>query len=111
VEQVQIQQGLRGADKTCVRLGTAVRCWGNGGLGGLGYAHRSIIGDNETPAEAETLTVRIDAQGNPVLLGGDLALGGSATTLADGGDHCALRTDRQVVCWRATEQLPTIVTF
>lgn len=111
VTQVQIQQGLRGGDKTCVRLVTAVRCWGNGGIGGLGYAHRSIIGDNETPLEAETLTARIDAQGNPVLLGGNLALGGAATTLADGGDHCALRTDGQVVCWRATEQLPAIVAF
>jgi hypothetical protein len=112
VAQVQIRQGQREGQKTCVRfVGGAVRCWGGAGQGGLGYAHRSNIGDNETPVEAETLTARIDAQGNPVLLGGNLALGGSATTLADGGDQCALRTDSQVVCWRGPEQLPTLVAF
>ncbi len=112
VAQVQLRQGLRDGEKTCVRLlGGAVRCWGSGAFGGLGYAHQSNIGDNETPAEAATLTARLDAQGNPILLGGNLALGGNATTLADGGDQCALRTDGQVVCWRGPGQVPTIVAF
>jgi alpha-tubulin suppressor-like RCC1 family protein len=112
VAQVQLRQGQRDGEKTCVRLlGGAVRCWGSGAFGGLGYAHQSNIGDNETPAEAATLTARLDAQGNPILLGGNLALGGNATTLADGGDQCALRTDGQVVCWRGPGQVPTLVAF
>lgn len=38
---------------TCAMLeGNAIRCWGNGALGRLGYANTERIGDDETPASA-----------------------------------------------------------
>lgn len=112
VAQVQIRQGLRDGSKTCVRLlGGGVRCWGSAAFGGLGYAHQSNIGDNETPVEAEMLVGRINGDGTPVPLGGNLAFGGAATALAEGGDQCALRADGEVLCWRSVLQTPTLVEF
>ncbi len=111
VQHVQIRQGLRDGLKTCALLGGGVRCWGSGAFGGLGYAHRNNIGDNETPAEAAAINARRLADGSFLLLGGDLALGGIAVTLAEGGDQCALRSDGQVFCWRGPEQVPTLEDF
>ena len=40
-----------GVDHTCVVLTSgAVKCWGDGAGGGLGYSNTSSIGDDETPA-------------------------------------------------------------
>lgn len=112
VLQIQLNQGLRDGQVTCVRfVGGGVRCWGNGTFRGLGYAHRNNVGDNETPVEAETINARRAADGSFILLGGDLALGGAATALAEGGDQCALRADGEVLCWRGPEQTPTLVDF
>ncbi len=42
-----------GRDFTCAILNSgAVRCWGNGASGRLGYGNRDIIGDDEDPEEA-----------------------------------------------------------
>ena len=42
-----------GGNKTCVVLSDgAVRCWGEGATGGLGYGSTDDIGDDETPASA-----------------------------------------------------------
>ena len=62
---------------TCVVLaGGAVRCWGMGLLGGLGYGNTNDIGDNETPASA-----------------GDVNVGGPAAQVTAGGSH--VRADDQ----------------
>jgi hypothetical protein len=112
VLQIELSQPVRDGGVTCVRLaGGGVQCWGNGTFSGLGYAHRNNVGDNETPREAETITARRAADGSAILLGGNLALGGAATTLATGGEGCALRADGEVLCWRAPEQVPALVDF
>jgi alpha-tubulin suppressor-like RCC1 family protein len=73
-----------GGKHTCALLDTgAVRCWGQGSHGQLGYGAKANVGDDETPASA-----------------GDVALGGSATSLAAGSVHtCALLSDGGVRCW------------
>jgi cysteine-rich repeat protein len=74
---------------TCAVLQTgAVRCWGTGWSGELGYGNRSSIGDNETPAMA-----------------GDVSVSGRAVQLATGGDHtCALLLPGAVRCWGNNER-------
>ncbi|HYH59413.1 MAG TPA: hypothetical protein VD790_09370 [Thermoleophilaceae bacterium] len=71
---------------TCALLDDgAVRCWGNGGNGQLGYANTDTIGDNETPGSA-----------GPV----DLGPGRTATAITAGDQHtCALLDDGSVRCW------------
>ena len=69
---------------TCaVLVGGAVRCWGFGGNGALGYGNTNDIGDGETPASA-----------------GDVDLGAGAIDV-DVGDqyNCALLEDHRVKCW------------
>lgn len=75
-----------GNTHTCAVLsGGAVRCWGNGANGRLGYGNTNTIGDNETPASA-----------------GNVNVGGSVAQVAAGGDHtCALLTNGAVRCWGA----------
>lgn len=62
----------------------AVRCWGNGASGRLGYGTTDTIGDNETPRSA-----------------GAVGLGGArAIEVAAGGSHtCALLEGGAVICW------------
>jgi cysteine-rich repeat protein len=69
---------------TCALLETgAVRCWGYGGAGQLGYGHTSNIGEDETPATA-----------------GDVPVGGVVVRLAVGAWHtCALLETGAVRCW------------
>ena len=69
---------------TCALLDTgAVRCWGNGVHGRLGYGNLSPIGDDETPASA-----------------GDVDVGGPVSRIAMGFEHtCALLKDGAVRCW------------
>jgi alpha-tubulin suppressor-like RCC1 family protein len=77
----QIEGGYR---HTCaIVAGGAVRCWGEGGDGQLGYGDLADVGDDETPAER-----------------GDLPLGGAAVQLAGGAYHtCALLSTGRVRCW------------
>ncbi len=73
---------------TCARLNTgAVRCWGYGDSGRLGYANTDNIGDDEHPASA-----------------GDVQLGQSASHVAAGSTHtCALLSNGSVLCWGNAE--------
>ena len=79
-----VVQIAAGTFHTCALLDTGtVRCWGNGGLGRLGYGNTAIIGDNETPASA-----------------GDVVVGGTVTQIAVGKHHtCALLDTGAVRCW------------
>lgn len=73
-----------GEAHTCALLESgAVRCWGDGSDGRLGYGRVETIGDDEPPSFA-----------------GDVALGGPATQLVAGRRHtCALRSDGMLRCW------------
>ena len=60
-----------------------VKCWGQGGVGQLGYGNNNTIGDNETP--------------NTV---GVVNLGQTAKAITAGDFHtCALLADNTVKCW------------
>jgi alpha-tubulin suppressor-like RCC1 family protein len=70
---------------TCVVLAAAVRCWGYGGDGALGFGSTSTIGDDETPGSV-----------GPV----DLGPGRTAKAISSGSVHtCALLDDGTVRCW------------
>ncbi len=75
-----------GAEHTCaVFSGGAVRCWGNGEDGRLGYADDRNVGDGVGP---------------PVNAVGDVELPGTVTSVAAGAAHsCARLTDGSVHCW------------
>ncbi|HWO19666.1 MAG TPA: DUF4215 domain-containing protein [Kofleriaceae bacterium] len=79
-----VVQIAAGADHTCVLLTTgAVRCWGAGSRGQLGYGNPNNIGDNEIPASA-----------------GDVLVGGTVVQITAGGEHtCALLATGTVRCW------------
>ena len=79
-----VSQVAAGGDHTCALLTTgAVRCWGEGGSGQLGYGNTNDIGDNETPASA-----------------GNVNLGGTAVAIDVGLSHsCALLSTGAVRCW------------
>ncbi len=69
---------------TCALLDDgAVRCWGFGGTGALGYGNGNDIGDGESPASA-----------------GDVDVGGDVIDLESGDQYtCALLADGRVKCW------------
>lgn len=73
-----------GYEHTCALLDTgAVRCWGEGGFGRLGYGRVAVIGDDETPASA-----------------GDVDIGGTAIHIAAGYAHtCAVLDTYAIRCW------------
>jgi alpha-tubulin suppressor-like RCC1 family protein len=75
-----------GAFHTCALLDNgAVRCWGFGRAGRLGYANANSVGDDETP----------DTVG-PV----DLGTGRAAVAVSTGETHsCARLDDGSVRCW------------
>ncbi len=79
-----VAQLAAGAWHTCALLETgALRCWGDGEDGQLGYGNTNNIGDNEVPATA-----------------GDVNVGGPVAQLAAGGYHtCALLETDAVRCW------------
>lgn len=84
-----VMQIVAGGFHTCALLSTgAVRCWGDGNEGQLGYANNNDIGDDELPASA-----------------GDIDIGGSVIQIASGNSHvCALLSTGAVRCWgRAAE--------
>lgn len=75
-----------GSEHTCALLSSgAVRCWGLGTFGRLGYASSSSFGGN--PGDVPALLADID-------------LGFGARAVAAGGSHtCALSEDGRVRCW------------
>jgi alpha-tubulin suppressor-like RCC1 family protein len=86
-----VVQIAAGGSHTCaLMMGGAVRCWGRGREGQLGYATLNFNGDDllgnepgETPAEI-----------------GDVDVGGTVVQLAAGGQHtCALLDTGSVRCW------------
>jgi alpha-tubulin suppressor-like RCC1 family protein len=72
-----------GDNHTCARLeNNAMRCWGRGDKGQLGYASTSNLGDNE------------------ILLLSDIDIGSVAVHSTAGGEHtCVLLEDGAVSCW------------
>ncbi len=79
-----VVQLAAGNAHTCALLDTgAVRCWGWGAQGQLGYGNTVDIGDDESPSAA-----------------GDVPLGGGATQITAGANHtCALLVGGRVRCW------------
>lgn len=73
-----------GAEHTCALLDDgAVRCWGEGSDGRLGYGNEDNIGITQTPRMA-----------------GNVALGGKAIQIIAGTYHtCAVLENRQARCW------------
>lgn len=69
---------------TCALLTTgAVRCWGIGSYGVLGYGNTNTIGDDEPPSSA-----------------GDVNVGGTVTEISVNLTHtCAVLTGGGVRCW------------
>ncbi|HEY6560113.1 MAG TPA: choice-of-anchor D domain-containing protein [Polyangiaceae bacterium] len=69
---------------TCAVLeGGAVRCWGRGNEGQLGYGNTASVGDDETPATA-----------------GNVSVGGRAVQVALGGSRsCAVLDTGNARCW------------
>ena len=78
---VQIAAGY---DHTCaLKVDGAVRCWGNGASGSLGYGSTDSIGDDETP-----------------IIMPDVELAEPATSVVAGhGFTCALLESGAVSCW------------
>jgi alpha-tubulin suppressor-like RCC1 family protein len=60
----------------------AVRCWGFGADGRLGYGNPSNIGDDETPASV-----------------GDVPVGGATIQLSGFSHTCALLDTGKIRCW------------
>ena len=73
-----------GGNHTCAVLDEgAVRCWGSGDYGALGYGDVATIGDDEHPSTA-----------------GDVDVGGTAVAVSAGSNHtCALLDTGAVRCW------------
>jgi len=83
-----VVQLAAGSSHTCAVLdGGSVRCWGNGGLGRLGYGNTDYVGRTSAPATA-----------------GDVDVGGSVLQVASGNVHtCALLDGGTVRCWGASQ--------
>lgn len=79
-----VVQLAAGVFHTCALLDTgAVRCWGDGLFGQLGYGNTDTIGDDEPAASA-----------------GDVPLGGTAVSIEAGEFHtCAVMSTGDVRCW------------
>ncbi len=73
-----------GQHHTCALIdGGALRCWGRGEFGQLGYGNADNVGDDEFPSDV-----------------GDVALPGPVVKLALGGQHsCAILQDGGLRCW------------
>jgi alpha-tubulin suppressor-like RCC1 family protein/subtilisin family serine protease len=80
----KVVQLSAGENHTCALLDTgAVRCWGVGSTGRLGYGNGNAIGDNETPKTA-----------------GNVNLGDTAIEIAAGDYHtCAVLSSGTLRCW------------
>jgi cysteine-rich repeat protein len=83
----RVVQPAAGVYHTCALLETgAVRCWGSGGEGRLGYGNMNNIGDNETPE-----------------LAGNVNIGEDVVQLATSHHTCALLERGAVRCWGASQ--------
>jgi alpha-tubulin suppressor-like RCC1 family protein len=82
----RVVQVAAGESHTCALLDTgAVRCWGSGSVGRLGYGNESNVGDTAatTPDVA-----------------GDVDVGGTVVRVAAGGAHTCVRLDTGALrCW------------
>jgi cysteine-rich repeat protein len=77
------EQVTTGGHHTCARLqGGAVRCWGRGAQGQLGYGNTTNVGDDELPST----TVAV-------------VLPEAPTTLATGFLHTCARAGANAYCW------------
>ena len=84
---VSAAHGVRidaGGRHTCaIRSDGALRCWGPGTFGQLGYSSTSHVGDNEVPSAV-----------------GPVSVGGSVAAVSAGATHtCARLADTTVRCW------------
>lgn len=80
---ISVEQLSVGANHNCVQGGGAVRCWGAGGFGRLGYGNTNAIGDTELPFSA-----------------GDVQVGSTVTHVEAGSTHtCVITTAGKVRCW------------
>jgi alpha-tubulin suppressor-like RCC1 family protein len=72
------------SNHTCARLTSgALRCWGPGSFGRLGYANTNNVGDDEAPGAR-----------------GPVDIGGAAVAVSAGGTHtCAKLGDLSLRCW------------
>jgi alpha-tubulin suppressor-like RCC1 family protein len=79
-----VLQLASGFNHTCALLATgAVRCWGSGSNGKLGYGNTENMGDNESPKAA-----------------GDVSIGGKAIQVSAGdASTCAVLESGKVRCW------------
>lgn len=80
----KVIQIVAGRNHTCALLDMgAVRCWGRGSGGQLGYGNVDHVGDDESPAST-----------------GEFSVAGNVIQIAAGGDHtCALFYTGAVRCW------------
>ena len=83
-ERPRIASTSLGHNHTCALLSNgAVRCWGEGTYGALGYPNPSNIGDDEGAVAAA-----------------DVPIGAPAKALSAGGVHaCVLLDEGRVRCW------------
>lgn len=81
-----VQQITGGHQSTCALLATgAVRCWGFGGDGRLGYNATTNVADGATPT---------------IVQAGDVPIGGAVTQISAASHFtCALLTTGAVRCW------------
>lgn len=79
-----VVQVSAGGGHTCAVLESGdVYCWGQGGVGALGYGNTDDVGDDEVPADV-----------------GPVDLGGPAVQVSCGDYHtCALLESSEVLCW------------
>jgi cysteine-rich repeat protein len=79
-----ITQIVAGTSSTCALLsGGALRCWGSGQSGKLGYGNQENIGDDELPNSA-----------------GDISIGRDVVQVSAGGNHtCVVLDDGNAKCW------------
>lgn len=80
----EVSELVAGGDHTCVRSPAgAMRCWGHGTAGELGYGNLEHIGDDEAPVDA-----------------GDVPLGWTAAAIAAGEfTSCATNGAGAARCW------------
>ena len=80
----RVAQVYAGQHHTCARIdGGALRCWGRGEFGQLGYGNTDNVGDDEFPSDV-----------------GDVPLPGPVAKLALGAQHtCGIFADGGMRCW------------
>lgn len=88
-----VKLGVDGAHGCAIMASGALRCWGRGDSGQLGYGSTANIGDNEAPADAGSLE----------LIPPDLPVDTTIVDVGVGLAHsCALLSSGEVLCWGAS---------